>query len=102
MRRLRGAGPATQRGDRRCDIPAVASSAFTAPQTDDVNLPGLVVIPSMMGNKKLYVGTLLADLCSNILAEFAAVVSFCRIHASSTSPTLNRVTGAIAGDPAWK
>lgn len=40
------------------------------------NLPGLVVIPGMMGNKKLYVGTLLADLCSNILAEFATVVSF--------------------------
>lgn len=40
------------------------------------NLPGLVVIPSMMGNKKLYIGTLLADLCSNILAEFATVVSF--------------------------
>ncbi|KAJ3559110.1 hypothetical protein NM688_g536 [Phlebia brevispora] len=38
------------------------------------NLPGLVVIPGMMGNKKLYVGTLLADLCSNILAEFATVV----------------------------
>lgn len=40
------------------------------------NLPGLVVIPGMMGNKKLYIGTLLADLCSNILAEFATVVSF--------------------------
>ncbi|KAI0703613.1 TRAPP II complex [Cytidiella melzeri] len=35
---------------------------------------GLVVIPGMMGNKKLYVGTLLADLCSSILAEFASVV----------------------------
>ena len=32
------------------------------------NIPGLVVIPGMMGNKKLYVGTQLADLCSNILA----------------------------------
>jgi hypothetical protein len=38
-------------------------------------LPGLVVIPSMMGNKKLYVGTLLADLCSNILGEFSNLVS---------------------------
>lgn len=37
-------------------------------------LPGLVVIPSMMGNKQLYVGTLLADLCSNILGEFATMV----------------------------
>lgn len=39
------------------------------------SLPGLVVIPGMMGNKRLYVGTLIADLCSNILAEFATVVS---------------------------
>ncbi|KAF8636691.1 hypothetical protein AX17_003496 [Amanita inopinata Kibby_2008] len=38
------------------------------------NLPGLVVIPNVMGNKKLYIGTLLADLCSNILGEFAMVV----------------------------
>lgn len=39
------------------------------------NHPGLVIIPNMMGNKKLYVGVLLAELCSNILAEFATVVS---------------------------
>ncbi|KAK7020579.1 transport protein Trs120 or TRAPPC9 TRAPP II complex subunit-domain-containing protein [Favolaschia claudopus] len=38
------------------------------------NLPGLVVIPSMMGNKKLYIGTLLADLCSHILGEFGTLV----------------------------
>ena len=38
------------------------------------NIPGLVVIPSMMGNKKLYIGTLLADLCSHILGEFGRVV----------------------------
>ena len=43
------------------------------------NLPGLVVIPGMMGNKKIYVGTLLADLCSNILAEFATLVRSCRV-----------------------
>lgn len=36
--------------------------------------PGLVVIPNMMGHKTMYIGTLLADLCSNILAEFASVV----------------------------
>jgi trafficking protein particle complex subunit 9 len=44
----------------------------------DTNLgthSGLVVIPGMMGNKKLYIGTLLADLCSNILSEFTSVVS---------------------------
>lgn len=38
------------------------------------HLPGLVVIPSMMGNKKLYVGTLLAELCSNVLGEFSLIV----------------------------
>ncbi|KAG2144925.1 TRAPP II complex [Suillus cothurnatus] len=36
-------------------------------------LPGIVSIPSMMGNKKLYIGTLLADLCSHILAELGRV-----------------------------
>lgn len=42
-------------------------------------IPGLVVIPSVMGNKKLYLGTLLADLCSQVLGEFGMVVSsvFC-------------------------
>jgi hypothetical protein len=38
------------------------------------SLQGLVVIPSLMGNKKLYIGTLLADLCSQILGEFGVVV----------------------------
>jgi len=38
------------------------------------NVPGLVVIPSLMGNKKLYIGTLLADLCSRILSEFGVLV----------------------------
>lgn len=38
------------------------------------HMPGLVVIPSMMGNKKLYIGTLLAELCSNILGEFSMMV----------------------------
>lgn len=38
------------------------------------NLSGVVVIPSLMGNKKLYIGTLLADLCSNVLGEFGVVV----------------------------
>jgi len=37
-------------------------------------LPGLVVIPHLMSNKKLYIGTLLADLCSQILGEFGVVV----------------------------
>ncbi|KAF7363484.1 hypothetical protein MSAN_01004300 [Mycena sanguinolenta] len=40
------------------------------------NVPGLVVIPSMMDNKKkrLYIGTLLADLCSYVLGEFGTLV----------------------------
>ncbi|KAG5727958.1 Transport protein particle subunit [Termitomyces sp. T112] len=38
------------------------------------NLPGLFILPSMMGNKKLYLGTLLADLCSQILGEFGVLV----------------------------
>jgi trafficking protein particle complex subunit 9 len=38
------------------------------------HLPGLVIIPSMMGNKKENIETLLADLCSNVLAEFSTVV----------------------------
>ncbi|KAJ6496720.1 TRAPP II complex [Mycena vitilis] len=38
------------------------------------NLPSLVVIPNMMGNKKLYIGTLLADLCSHVLGEFGTLV----------------------------
>ncbi|KAL0581718.1 hypothetical protein V5O48_000300 [Marasmius crinis-equi] len=37
------------------------------------SIAGLVVFPSMMGNRKLYIGTLLADLCSNILGEFSAL-----------------------------
>ena len=37
--------------------------------------PGLVVLPSMMGNKKIYIGTLLADLCSQILGEVGVLVS---------------------------
>lgn len=39
-----------------------------------ISPPGCVVIPSMMGNKKLYIGTLLAELCSNILGEFSSLV----------------------------
>ncbi|KAI0322235.1 TRAPP II complex [Amylostereum chailletii] len=38
------------------------------------HLPGLVVIPSQMGNKKENIETLLADLCSNILGEFSTVM----------------------------
>ncbi|KAK7467129.1 hypothetical protein VKT23_004188 [Stygiomarasmius scandens] len=36
--------------------------------------PGIVIFPSLMGNRKLYIGTLLADLCSQILGEFGALI----------------------------
>lgn len=59
----------------------LAKNCFIFEDSDDnpnLNLgdspPGLVVIPGMMGNKKLYVGTLLADLCSHILGEFSRLV----------------------------
>lgn len=38
------------------------------------SLPGMVVIPSVMGNKQLYIGTLIAELCSSILGEFSSLV----------------------------
>ena len=38
------------------------------------SLPGMVVIPSVMGNKQLYIGTLIAELCSSILGEFSDLV----------------------------
>lgn len=59
----------------------LAKNCFVFEESDGItnlnlgdNLPGLVVIPSMMGNKKLYIGTLLADLCSHILGELGVVV----------------------------
>ena len=51
--------------------------------------PGLVVIPGMMGNKRVYIGTLIADLCSNILAEFATVVSAAILARPACISTLN-------------
>lgn len=65
----------------------LARNCFVFEESDDNTnmnlgntLPGLIVIPSMMGNKKIYVGTLLADLCSNILGEFAHVVRVTYIY----------------------
>jgi hypothetical protein len=49
-------------------------------QSDDQNQntapppPSVSVIPSFMNNKKLYIGTLVADLCSQILTSFGTVV----------------------------
>ncbi|KAK0197056.1 TRAPP II complex [Armillaria mellea] len=59
----------------------LARSCFVFEEGDGNNstnlgdsLPGLAVIPSMMGNKKIYLGTLIADLCSNVLGEFGVLV----------------------------
>jgi len=60
--------------------------------TTDINvgekLSGLVVIPGIMGNKRVYIGTLLADMCSSILGELALVVcavrSVCRLQLKLT------------------
>ncbi|KAH9926207.1 TRAPP II complex [Fomitopsis serialis] len=49
-------------------------------EENDANLdlgdkfPGLVVIPSMMANKRVHISTLLAGLCSQILGDFATVM----------------------------
>lgn len=42
------------------------------------SLPSVSVIPSLMGNKKLYIGTLLADLCSQVLRGFGTLVCSAR------------------------
>lgn len=59
----------------------LAKNCFVFEESDsstNINLgdsfPGLVVIPSVMGHKKTYIGTLVADLCSKVLVELATVV----------------------------
>ncbi|KZV90255.1 hypothetical protein EXIGLDRAFT_649508, partial [Exidia glandulosa HHB12029] len=50
--------------------------AFESEETDVHDSPqtkGCTVIPAVMGNKKLYIGQLLADLCSNIIGEFTGL-----------------------------
>jgi trafficking protein particle complex subunit 9 len=64
------------------------------------NVPGLVVIPSMMGNKKLYIGTLLSDLCSHILGEFGRVV--CMYYFWRILDPAHRMSGAYVGKPPRK
>lgn len=59
------------------------------------NPPGLVMIPSAMGNKKLYIGTLLADLCSQILGEFGRLVC----SAELMPPLRLTLLGAYIGNP---
>jgi len=58
------------------------------------NLQGLVIIPNMMANKKLYIGTLLADLCSQILGEFGQVVR----SSPCADLSLSHTSGANTGD----
>lgn len=43
--------------------------------TADDAIPNMVVVPSMMGNRKMHIGTLLGVMCCNILEGFGAVVS---------------------------
>ncbi|EJD06035.1 Trs120-domain-containing protein [Fomitiporia mediterranea MF3/22] len=62
------------------------------------HMPGLVVIPSMMGNKKLYIGTLLAELCSNILGEFSMMIK--TLESSAGTDALN--AGLLARMPLYK
>ena len=59
----------------------LASNCFVFEESDSTtninlgdNFPGLVVIPSVMGHKSTYVGTLVADLCSKVLVELGSVV----------------------------
>ncbi|KAF8628414.1 hypothetical protein AX15_003936 [Amanita polypyramis BW_CC] len=58
----------------------LAKSCFVYDESDEGNLSvadnpsGLVIIPNAMGNKKLYIGTLLAGLCSNVLEELSVLV----------------------------
>ncbi|GJJ12127.1 hypothetical protein Clacol_006368 [Clathrus columnatus] len=44
-----------------------------SPTTESEIPPGLIVIPKIMGHKNVYVGTLIAELCSGILTEFANI-----------------------------
>jgi trafficking protein particle complex subunit 9 len=48
------------------------------------SIPELVTIPSLMKNKQVYVGTLLAELCHDILAEFPALVSLTLVLSINT------------------
>ncbi|KAI0306435.1 TRAPP II complex [Multifurca ochricompacta] len=72
----------------------LAKSCFVFEENDGTtnlnlgdHLPGLVIIPSMMGNKKENIETLLADLCSNILAEFSTI--FTTLESSLGNEYLN-------------
>jgi hypothetical protein len=71
-----------------------------ADQDPSENVP-VVVIPSLMGNKKLYIGTLLADLCSHILSEFGAMVCP-SIYSPCPISFHHGFTGTSSGNPVGK
>lgn len=84
----------------------LATNCFVFEESDDNTqlnlgdtLPGLVVIPSMMGNKQIYVGTLLADLCSNILGEFATMVGFNTYNSDESNVSQHGHTDSVSGKP---
>ena len=59
----------------------LAKSCFVFEESDGTtnldlgdHFPGLVIIPTTMDNKKENIETLLANLCSKILAEFSTMV----------------------------
>ena len=64
-------------------------------------LPGLIIIPSAMGNRRLYIGTLLANLVSNVLGEFAAVVSSINFQLQEPH-RLIRCTGPNFRESSWQ
>lgn len=57
------------------------------------SLPDLYIIPSMMGNKQIYIGTLLAELCSTILGEFSTIV--CLL---APAPLQHEMTNSLDSD----
>ena len=67
--------------------------------TDD--LAGLVIIPSAMGNKKLYIGTLLAGLCSSVLGELSVLVCLNYFIVKKFVQTCSG-TGSDSGKSYWK
>ncbi|KAH9951944.1 TRAPP II complex [Amylocystis lapponica] len=59
----------------------LASKCFVFEESDthtnldvEQRYPRLVIIPGLMGNKTVHIGTLLANLCSSILGEFSVVM----------------------------
>ena len=82
----------------------LASNCFVFEESDSStnlnlgdNFPGLVVIPSVMGHKTTYVGTLIADLCSKVLVELGAVVRVLQVRVYDKDSPLE--SGTNSGEP---